>query len=39
MSESPKRQTFALVVAWIWVGLPLAWGVLQVIRKSFDLFR
>jgi hypothetical protein len=39
MSESSKRQTLALVVGWLWVGVPLAWGVLQVIRKSLDLFR
>ena len=39
MSESPKRQTVALIVAWVVVGVPLAWGVWQVIRKSLDLFR
>jgi len=39
VSDSRSRQRFALVGAWIWVGVPLAWGVLQVIRKSLDLFR
>jgi hypothetical protein len=39
MSDSSKRQTVPLVVAWLVVGVPLAWGVLQVIRKSLDLFR
>lgn len=39
MNDAPKRNTFALVVAWLWVGVPLAWGVLQVIKKSLDLFR
>ena len=28
-----------LVAAWTLVGVPLAWGVLQVFRKSLDLFR
>lgn len=39
MSDSSRRQTLALVVAWLVVGVPMAWGVLQVIRKSLDLFR
>ena len=28
-----------LALAWALVGLPLAWGVWQVVRKSLDLFR
>ena len=28
-----------LIVAWTLVGLPLAWGVWQVVVKSMDLFR
>jgi len=28
-----------LVAAWALVGIPLAWGVWQVFRKSLDLFR
>jgi hypothetical protein len=28
-----------LVLAWALVGIPLAWGVWQVFRKSLDLFR
>ena len=28
-----------LTLAWALVGLPLAWGVWQVVRKSMDLFR
>ena len=38
-----KRLGVALAVrlalAWALVGLPLAWGVWQVVRKSLDLFR
>ncbi len=28
-----------LVVSWLWVGLPLAWGVVETIRTSLPLFR
>ena len=28
-----------LALAWALVGLPLAWGVWQVVKKSLDLFR
>jgi hypothetical protein len=28
-----------LAMAWAIVGIPLAWGVWQVFRKSLDLFR
>jgi hypothetical protein len=28
-----------LVLAWAIVGIPAAWGVSQVLRKSLDLFR
>jgi hypothetical protein len=28
-----------LVAAWAFVGVPLMWGVLQVFKKSLDLFR
>jgi hypothetical protein len=35
------RPTVAgrLVIAWLIVGVPLAWGVWQVFVKSLDLFR
>jgi hypothetical protein len=39
MSESSRRETIVVVAAWLVVGAPLAWGVLQVINKSLDLFR
>ena len=28
-----------LVVSWLWVGVPLAWGVLETLRTSLALFR
>lgn len=45
MSESSPRSgpsaelILRLVGAWALVGIPLAWGVWQVFRKSLDLFR
>jgi hypothetical protein len=43
-SESDRDQDSAsvalkLVGAWTLVGIPLAWGVWQVIQKSLDLFK
>ncbi len=43
-SESDRDQSSAgvalkLVGAWTLVGIPLAWGVWQVIQKSLDLFK
>ncbi len=28
-----------LVTSWLWVGIPLAWGVWQTVRQSLALFR
>jgi hypothetical protein len=39
MTDAGRRQTVALIVSWTIVGIPLIWGVLQVFRKSLDLFR
>jgi hypothetical protein len=39
---SPRRNVsivLRLIGAWSLVGLPLAWGVWQVFKKSLDLFR
>jgi hypothetical protein len=33
-----RNPTFALIAAWLIVGLPGAWGVEQTLYKSFDLF-
>ena len=40
--DRPQRSAgfFArLVAAWALVGVPLGWGVWQVIKRSLDLFR
>ncbi len=28
-----------LVISWVWVGIPLLWGVLETLRTSMALFR
>lgn len=35
---SQQTKTIALVTAWAWVGLPLAWGILQTFHKAAALF-
>ena len=37
--QSTTGLALKLVGAWTLVGLPLAWGVWQVIHKSLDLFK
>jgi hypothetical protein len=31
-------KTIALAIAWIWIAVPLAWGVYQSVEKSLPLF-
>jgi hypothetical protein len=33
------NSTLLLVVSWLWVGAPLAWGVVETLRTSLALFR
>jgi hypothetical protein len=33
------EQTLVLIINWLWVGLPLAWGVWETVRTSMQLFR
>jgi hypothetical protein len=40
--DKPNRSVgffLRLVAAWALVGIPLGWGVWQVIERSLDLFR
>ena len=40
--DQPRRPAglaLRLAAAWTLVGVPLAWGVWQVFKKSLDLFR
>lgn len=31
-------QPLKLIVAWLWIGLPLGWGLYQSVQKSLPLF-
>jgi hypothetical protein len=33
-----SSNTWLLVISWLWVGVPLIWGVLQTLRTSTALF-
>jgi hypothetical protein len=41
--EAPARRgagnALLLVVSWLWVGVPLVWGVVETLRTSLALFR
>jgi hypothetical protein len=39
MSETGKSSPVALTLAWLAVGIPLAWGVWQTLMKSLALFK
>jgi hypothetical protein len=32
-------NTLLLIFSWLWVGIPLAWGVLETVRTSLALWR
>jgi hypothetical protein len=36
---SDPMNPLKLVIAWLFVGVPLAWGVWQVVVKSITLFK
>ncbi|HWE03623.1 MAG TPA: hypothetical protein VG326_14555 [Tepidisphaeraceae bacterium] len=38
-TEKSTTSPIVLIVAWLVVGLPGAWGIEQTLFKSFDLFR
>ena len=37
--ETRDSEVLKLVLAWLFVGIPAAWGVAQVVVKSAALFR
>lgn len=37
--ESPRGEWVRHVLSWALVGVPAAWGVIQVVLKSLALFR
>ncbi len=38
-TDPSNSMTVKLVLAWCFVGIPLAWGVLQTIANAMSLFR
>ncbi len=38
MENRKGRDTAKLALAWLAVGLPLAWGVVQTLKKAMALF-
>jgi hypothetical protein len=34
-----KTHTSSVVLAWVFVGTPLLWGVLQTLKKAWVLFQ
>lgn len=38
-AHASKGQVVALVLSWTAVGLPLLWGVVETLRKTFALFQ
>jgi hypothetical protein len=38
-SHTPTREHLLLVISWLWVGIPLAWGVYSTLMKSLVLFQ
>jgi hypothetical protein len=39
MDKHPKNPALAMLVDWLWVGLPLAWGISETVLKARVLFR
>ncbi|MEV7288908.1 hypothetical protein AB0O01_30915 [Streptomyces sp. NPDC093252] len=37
-SQSPPDRRPLTVFAWLWVGLPLAYGMYELVRKATQLF-
>lgn len=38
LQEEPEVNVPALALAWLWVGLPLIWGISQTLRQALALF-
>jgi hypothetical protein len=36
--EKTPRRTSVLVLVWLWVGLPFAYGLYELVRKVIQLF-
>ena len=38
MEGKQKQSAWAMMLDWLWVGIPLAWGVLETVQKTKVLF-
>ena len=38
MDTVKKSTPIAIAFAWLFVGIPLAWGVMETVKKSMALF-
>ncbi|NLU67088.1 hypothetical protein [Streptomyces sp. HNM0574] len=38
LSPARERRTPLIVLTWTWVGVPLAWGAWELVRKAAQLF-
>ncbi|HTS34908.1 MAG TPA: hypothetical protein VMH04_04490 [Candidatus Solibacter sp.] len=39
MTESSKSSAVVILLAWIFVGIPLSWGIYNTVRNSMKLFQ
>lgn len=37
-SSPPDRRRALITVSWLWVGVPLAYGLYELVRKAKQLF-
>ncbi|MGX1134424.1 succinate dehydrogenase hydrophobic anchor subunit [Streptomyces glaucescens] len=37
-SQSPPDRRWLIALAWLWVGVPLAYGVYELVQKVTQLF-
>ena len=38
-ADTSNSMTVKLILAWCFVGIPLAWGVMQTVSNALSLFR
>lgn len=39
MNEESKSSAVVILLAWVFVGIPLSWGVYNTVRNSMKLFQ
>lgn len=39
MNNPSSSSPLLLVIAWLWAGVPLAWGITQTLQKALALFQ